>query len=152
MPEGVLIVRIRDLILTAMAITALAVPGLSSTAGAAPMNGGSARAGKVIVPDAEKGISPRAACGTEECGANGVIEWGPTYLKIYGIVWGTPTNEGYVEVEWTSGGVTIRKEPASAPGRAGVNFNKYYKTSEPGYILVRVCGSPIGVCGSWEDP
>jgi hypothetical protein len=163
--------RIRRLILTATAMIALAVPGLASAAGAATTSGSSlsvarsvnsasaqravavkVSAEQAILPDAEKNVRARVACGTQTCGLNGTIEWGTNYLKIYGIVWGTSTNEGIVELEWTSGSVTYLKEPATAPNRTGVNFNKYYTTREPSYIQVRVCGHPIGVCSSWVDP
>jgi hypothetical protein len=153
-------VRIRSLMLVTATVIALAVPGLASTAGAATMSGSSlsatrfvssvssqgAAVNEAVLLDGEKAVSVRVSCGSQECGFNGNVEWGTNYLKIWGVVWGTSSNEGIVLLTWHSGGVEYLREPGSAPGRAGVGVNKYYNTSEPSFIQVGVCGEPSGNC------
>jgi hypothetical protein len=140
--------RIRQLIMMAGATAVLAVPGLASTAGATPVSGHS----RAVAADGEKNVSPRAACGRETCGFNGTVEYGTNYVKIWGLVWGTSTNEGIVQIRWSVGGATFTKEAGSAPNRTSVGVNKYYTVREASYILVRVCGVQDDECGSWEDP
>jgi hypothetical protein len=162
--------RIRSLMLVTATVITLAVPGLASTAGAATMSGSSlsaarfvssvsaqgaavnTRAGsQAIVADGQKAVSVRVSCGSQECGFNGNVQWGTNYLKIWGIVWGTSSSAADVLLTWHSGGVEFLREPGRAPGRAGVGFNKYYKTN-PSYIQVQVCGEASGNCSQPVDP
>jgi hypothetical protein len=156
--------RIRNLMLVTVTVITLAVPGLTQAAGAATMSGSSSLSAARFVSSVDaqgpaaamvsagsKNISIRVGCGKTECGFNGTVEWGTNYLKIYGIVWGSATSAGEVLMTWDSGGVSYLREAGSAPGRSGVGVDKYYSTSEPGYILVEVCGRP-GDCSNPVDP
>jgi hypothetical protein len=104
-----------------------------------------------MVSAGEKAISVRVGCGDAQCGFNGEVQWGTNYLKIYGIVWGSKDSAGEVLITWYSGGASFLREAGLAPGSSGVGVNKYYNTSEPSYIEVKVCGRP-GDCSDPEDP
>jgi hypothetical protein len=173
---GVFLVRIRNLMLVAAMSITLVVPGTALAAGAATMSVSGnalsadrssassvsaqgaeavkAGAGLRATPNYEKDVSPRVQCGGKDCGGfNGHVEWGPNYVKIWGIVWGTSGGEAAVYLKWTSSIVTFNKEAGVAPGSAGVGVNKYYGTFEPGYITVTVCSAKGSWhCGPSEDP